>query len=376
MATDPHRQEQRTKRGYGSIEDGVKIVNYEDSEVSASAQHAQSTSSAPPFSTNRWLQFGSFCAGLVLVASLVGHRAILAAHVVKVSGIKEAGGGGGVTTGGGGEPNLFLNQMVDHFDPTNNATWSHPYFVSGTHFAGPGHPILVILGGEGPVTNILYPFVSTKLAKEFGAYVLQTEHRFYGNSQPVGFNATNHELDLYLAPEQALADWIRIIRHVQVKLGCSLHNKTSSSYCPVITIGGSYPGFLSAMMRLNYPSVVDIGYASSAPLKLYEHSPNFDADGYYDFVTKVRTASWGGRWSGKITQELHLSLPCLGVRLRKKHLQAVPTVSSPLWRPFMTMSCKVRKLPPSLRWNSVFASTVSPSTLCPMIFLHKSSPCW
>jgi len=136
------------------------------------------------------------------------------------------------------------------------------------------------------------------LAKSFGAYVLQTEHRFYGNSQPVGFNATNHELDLYLSPEQALADWIRIIRHVQVQLGCSLHNKTSSSYCPVITIGRSYPGFLSAMMRLNYPSVVDIGYASSAPLKLYEHSSDFDADGYYDFVTKVAEGASPGCANG------------------------------------------------------------------------------
>lgn len=29
-------------------------------------------------------------------------------------------------------------------------------------------------------------------------------------------------------------------------------------YCPVVTVGGSYPGFLSAMMRLRYPAVVDM----------------------------------------------------------------------------------------------------------------------
>lgn len=279
--TELQLQNQRSKRGYGSIEEGVKIVNYHDEERTSRKQ--ASASSNPQFSTNRWLLLGSLCAGFILVASLVGHRVVLAAQVADAPGTKSGGEAGGAS-----EPNLFANQLLDHFDPKNNSTWSHPYFVSGTHFAGPGHPILVIIGGEGPVSNILYPFVSTKLAHEFGAYVLQTEHRFYGNSQPVGPNASNHELDLYLSPEQALADWIRIIRHVQVKLGCSIHNKTSSSYCPVITIGGSYPGFLSAMMRLNYPSVVDIGYASSAPLKLYEHNPDFDADGYYDFVTKVR----------------------------------------------------------------------------------------
>ena len=41
--------------------------------------------------------------------------------------------------------------------------------------------------------------------------------------------------------------------------------------CPVITIGGSYPGWLSAMMRLRYPAVVDAAYSASAPMKFYSH---------------------------------------------------------------------------------------------------------
>lgn len=32
----------------------------------------------------------------------------------------------------------------------------------------------------------------------------------------------------------------------------------SSKHCPVITVGGSYPGMLSALMRLRYPSLVQI----------------------------------------------------------------------------------------------------------------------
>jgi pimeloyl-ACP methyl ester carboxylesterase len=256
-------QATRSKRGYGSIEDGVKIVNYNEDDSSS-----QPTATFP---TRSWLHPGVFCVGLVIIAALVGHHSSTT-----------------IDASTSGKPTIFEGQLVDHFDPTNNSTWSQPYFVSDAHFAGPGHPILVILGGEGPVTQILYPFVSEKLAKEFGAYVLQTEHRFYGNSQPVGYNVSNRQLDLYLSPEQALADWIRLIKHVQVKLGCAVHDRMSSNYCPVITIGGSYPGFLSAMMRLNYPNVVDIAYASSAPLKLYEHNRQFDSDGYYDFVTKVR----------------------------------------------------------------------------------------
>ena len=53
----------------------------------------------------------------------------------------------------------------------------------------------------------------------------------------------------------------------------------------MITVGGSYPGFLSAMMRFLYPESIDIGYASSAPLKLYSHE--VDQWGYYDIVTQA-----------------------------------------------------------------------------------------
>jgi hypothetical protein len=62
-------------------------------------------------------------------------------------------------------------------------------------------------------------------------------------------------------------------------------DKQSKDYCPVISVGGSYPGFLSALMRLHYPDIVDISYASSAPLLLY----GMDADqfGYFDVVSKV-----------------------------------------------------------------------------------------
>eukprot|EP00536_Pseudo-nitzschia_multiseries_P008929 jgi/Psemu1/306141/fgenesh1_kg.237_\ len=47
--------------------------------------------------------------------------------------------------------------------------------------------------------------------------------------------------------------------------------------------GGSYPGFLAAMLRFRYPDVIDAGYASSAPLELY--SQLVDSDAYFDKVT-------------------------------------------------------------------------------------------
>jgi hypothetical protein len=100
-------------------------------------------------------------------------------------------------------------------------------------------------------------------------------------------------MDRYLAPEQALMDYVNLIRSTQAELGCS-PNRSSPEYCPVVTIGGSYPGFLSAMMRFVHPDVVDIGYASSAPLILYEHPAGFDSNEYYDKVTQVAEKAYPG----------------------------------------------------------------------------------
>jgi len=65
---------------------------------------------------------------------------------------------------------------------------------------------------------------------------------------------------------------------------CSPH-KHSKDYCPIISTGGSYPGFLAAILRLHYPDVIDMAYASSAPLKLY--GMQSDQFGYMDRVTNV-----------------------------------------------------------------------------------------
>ena len=114
----------------------------------------------------------------------------------------------------------------------------------------------MILGGEGPETGIVYPYISKRLAKTYGGMAVQTEHRFYGQSQPLGKHATIDDLVQYFSPEQALADWVKLLRHLKRQRGCDIRNKTSSMYCPIVTIGGSYPGFLSAVFRLVYPDVV------------------------------------------------------------------------------------------------------------------------
>ena len=182
-------------------------------------------------------------------------------------------------------PHAF-SQRVDHLDESNQDTWQQRYYKKSEFFRGPGSPIFLVVGGEGALdTGMFYPFVDTFLAEQLGAFVLHVEHRFYGESQPIDpLLLKNTDLHRYHTARQSMLDHIAVVQSYQDRLGCS-RDQHSKDYCPVISVGGSYPGFLSAIMRLHYPHVIDIGYASSAPLLLYAmQADNF---GYMDHVTEV-----------------------------------------------------------------------------------------
>lgn len=75
---------------------------------------------------------------------------------------------------------FYDDQLVNHFSD-DNSTWSNRYYKSVNYFEGPGHPIFLVVGGEGALdSGMLYPFVTHHLAPRFGAAVVQIEHRFYG----------------------------------------------------------------------------------------------------------------------------------------------------------------------------------------------------
>ena len=183
-------------------------------------------------------------------------------------------------------PFFYDKQQVDHFDDDNTETWSNRYYKSTKYFKGAGHPIFMVVGGEGAMDDgFFYPFVTEVLAKRFSAAVLQIEHRFYGPYVPIA-NATNSQLEKLLTPSQAMADMVKLTRHVRDTelTGCS-PDRDSPHYCPVITVGGSYPGFLSAMFRIVHGDFVDISYASSAPLLMYAQMS--DQNIYYDIITSA-----------------------------------------------------------------------------------------
>lgn len=207
-------------------------------------------------------------------------------------------------------PQFYHHQLVDHFDSPEYADleYAQRYYVYSEAWSGPGSPILLVLGGEGaiePHQGLLYPFVN-QLAQTWGGFVLQPEHRFYGVSQPLSNHTASRQsrgdqvdprVNL-LTVEQALKDAMRLLHHVQDLLQCS-RDKFSDSYCPVITIGGSYPGFLSAMARLRFSNSVDMAYAASAPMKFY--SQKVETGAYYEHITHVADHSLDGCADGTRT---------------------------------------------------------------------------
>jgi hypothetical protein len=75
-----------------------------------------------------------------------------------------------------------------------------------------------------------------------------------------------------------------LLDDIAQELGCS-KDKFSKDYCPVVTIGGSYPGWLAAMARVLFPHKVDMAYAASAPMTFY--SQRVDQYDYYNLITTV-----------------------------------------------------------------------------------------
>ncbi|KAJ1444099.1 peptidase S28 [Ochromonadaceae sp. CCMP2298] len=169
----------------------------------------------------------------------------------------------------------FKEAVVDNFAPVQEQQlWAgegQRYWVNRKFWAGTGAPILVYIGGEGEescsrLTDHMYAY---QLAEQHKALLVDVEHRFYGQSYPTPDMSTENLR--FLSADQALADLARIIGHIKTSLS------TPSSR--IVTIGGSYPGCLSAWFRLKYPSVTAGSIASSAPLLA---TTNFGA--YMDVV--------------------------------------------------------------------------------------------
>lgn len=78
----------------------------------------------------------------------------------------------------------WFEQLLDHFNPTNAATWKQRFYTN-KEFYEPGGPVFLMIGGEGEATaDWMVKGAWVQYAKEHKALCFQLEHRFYGKSHP------------------------------------------------------------------------------------------------------------------------------------------------------------------------------------------------
>ncbi|KAK1364810.1 Lysosomal Pro-X carboxypeptidase [Heracleum sosnowskyi] len=177
----------------------------------------------------------------------------------------------------------FYDQTLDHFNynPQSYTTFKQRYDLNFKHWGGsPRHaPIFAFLGDEAALGR--HPRVGFMMenAPRFRALQVYIEHRFYGESNPLGSmkkSLQNATIRGYFNSAQALADYAEILIYLKNKL--SAHNS------PIIVIGGSYGGQLAVWFRLKYPHVAHGALASSAPILYFDDITPQDA--YYSVVSK------------------------------------------------------------------------------------------
>lgn len=152
----------------------------------------------------------------------------------------------------------FFQQRVDHVNKQNRALFWQRYFVVGNFTSKElNHPLFVFCGAEqGDIYKEWkhYGFMM-EVARRQAAKVIFLEHRYFGQSVPFGqeaFLARPDRVGL-LSLDQSLADYAAIIRE---------HKGDG----PVVTFGGSLSGTMAALLRIQYPELVDMAFASSAPV--------------------------------------------------------------------------------------------------------------
>ena len=170
---------------------------------------------------------------------------------------------------------FYVDQKIDNFDFTKSATYAQRNLYT-TEFYNPKNkdaPLFVYTGGEAEVTwyweNAGHVF---NMARELGAAILFVEHRYYGESMPMGKNLTREKLR-YLSMTQAMADFAHTISYAKEAIFKNPNMKA-------IAFGGSYAGMLAGWMRLKYPHLIEGAVASSAP---YVFAYQTDAEDTYTY---------------------------------------------------------------------------------------------
>jgi pimeloyl-ACP methyl ester carboxylesterase len=160
---------------------------------------------------------------------------------------------------------LLYDQHIDHSNAEDMRTFKQRYWIDDSQATGLNAPVLFYICGEATCSSRDAGETVTDNAKLLGAYVITLEHRYYGKSQP--FTSLTTDNLQYLTVANALADLAEFQKHIQTSLGWT---------GKWVSIGGSYPGALSAFYRAKYPDLVVGSLASSAPVQAQENFEEYD----------------------------------------------------------------------------------------------------
>ncbi|KAK4878000.1 hypothetical protein RN001_010506 [Aquatica leii] len=161
----------------------------------------------------------------------------------------------------------WMQVPLNHFDLFDNRTWNMRYIVRDDHYRE-GGPLFIEVGGEWTIDGLATIMGNmADLAQEHHGMMIETEHRYYGQSLPFGEDFSTEKLE-FLQIEQAIEDLAYFIDHFK-------EENPKLKDAKVIVHGCSYPGMLVTWLRLRFPHIVDIAYASSAPLGVGLDYPEF-----------------------------------------------------------------------------------------------------
>jgi pimeloyl-ACP methyl ester carboxylesterase len=166
--------------------------------------------------------------------------------------------------------NGTFDQVLDHFSsrrstffekigrkksPYAGVTFKQRYFVDSTYARDSYSPVIYYICGESTCEGATGTPLVNQLAAKYHAHRVALEHRYYGYSQP--FTTLSSQNLQFLSMAQAIEDLASFQRYAQSVLG--MKGKW-------ISVGGSYPGELSAFYRMRHPELVAGALASSAPV--------------------------------------------------------------------------------------------------------------
>lgn len=175
---------------------------------------------------------------------------------------------------------LWFKQIVDHYNYQTSSTWQQRYWVIDNFYNPKVGPVFVFICGEYVCQGVpdARQWVVT-MAQKLQGLILVLEHRYYGKSMPFGNSSLELDKMVYLNSEQALSDLAYFIQQMR-----DTHTHKIVDNAPFITIGGSYPGALSAWFRYKYPHLTIGAIASSAVVLAIEDFKDFDEQMYSSSV--------------------------------------------------------------------------------------------